>query len=70
MKYEVGKTYTLTGDEKHWTNVPLRDKYYGCDFPLKVEFIGLDSKYPKFRTFDGAVLVLTGEDNLSPIQTW
>lgn len=64
MKYEVGKTYTLTGDEKHWTYVPIREKYGDLDFPLKVEFSGLDSNYPEFRTSDGAVLVLSGEDNL------
>ena len=46
MKYEVGKTYTLTGDETHYLGGTLRD-YYAIttrDFPVETVFNGVDSE--------------------------
>ena len=45
MKYEVGKTYTLTGDETHYLGGTLRDFYTGTDldFPVEAVFEWVDS---------------------------
>ena len=46
MKYEEGKTYTLTGDETHYYAITLRD-YYAIttrDFPVETVFNGVDSE--------------------------
>ena len=46
MKYEEGKTYTLTGDETHYQGGTLRD-YYAIttrDFPVETVFNGVDSE--------------------------
>ena len=44
MKYEVGKTYTLTGDESHYLGGTLRDYYVGdsADFPVEAVFEQVD----------------------------
>ena len=44
MKYEVGKTYTLTGDETHYLGGTLRDFYTGTDldFPVEAVYRGVD----------------------------
>ena len=56
MKYEVGKTYTLTGDETHYLGGTLRDFYTGTDldFPTEAVFKGVDSDGDlQFKTGDG-----------------
>ena len=56
MKYEEGKTYTLTGDETHYYAITLRD-YYAIttrDFPVETVFNGVDSEGDlMFVTEDG-----------------
>ena len=46
MKYEVGKTYTLTGDETNYLGGTLRDYYAGTpfyfDFPVEAVFERVD----------------------------
>lgn len=44
MKYEVGKTYTLTGDETHYLGGTLRAFYTGTDlgFPVEAVFEQVD----------------------------
>ena len=58
MKYEVGKTYTLTGDEPHYLGGILRDYLPGTslyfDFPAEAVYEGVDS--------EGALTFVT-EDN-------
>ena len=61
MKYEVGKTYTLTGDETNYTGVTLRDFYTGTDldFPVEAVFKGVDSEGDlQFKTGEGWVVHL------------
>ena len=56
MKYEVGKTYTLTGDETNYTGATLRDFYTGTDldFPVEAVFKGVTSEGElQFKTEDG-----------------
>ena len=56
MKYEVGKTYTLTGDETNFTGVTLRDYYAGTsfDFPVEAVYEGVDFEGDlQFKTGDG-----------------
>lgn len=45
MKYEEGKTYTLTGDEAYYRGGTLRDYYAGTslDFPVEAVFVRADS---------------------------
>ena len=44
MKYEVGKTYTLTGDEEPYLGGTLREFYLTRDihFPAEAEYVGPD----------------------------
>ena len=44
MKYEVGKTYTLTGDETHYLGCTLRDFYQSTEicFPEEAVYQGVD----------------------------
>ena len=44
MKYEVGKTYTLTGDETHYPGSTLREYYANAtrDFPVEAVYEGVD----------------------------
>lgn len=46
MKYEVGKTYTLTGNEEHWLGETLSEWYTGTprDFPVEAVFERVDSE--------------------------
>ena len=56
MKYEVGKTYTLTGDETNYTGGTLRDFYTGTDldFPVEAVFKVVDPEGDlQFRAMDG-----------------
>ena len=56
MKYEVGKTYTLTGDETNYTGLTLRAFYTGTDldFPVEAVFKGVTSEGElHFKTEDG-----------------
>lgn len=56
MKYEEGKTYTLTGDETHYLGGTLRDFYTGTqlDFPVEAVFEGVDFAGDlQFRALDG-----------------
>ena len=57
MKYEVGKTYTLTGDEPHYLGGILRDYFAGIslyfDFPAEAVYEGVD--------FDGDLMFVTEE---------
>lgn len=44
MKYEVGKTYTLTGDEPHWSgpDQTIAETYTSISFPGSAEVVGID----------------------------
>ena len=56
MKYEVGKTYTLTGDETHYFGGTLRDYYTSTmrDFPVEAVFEQVDFDGDLlFRALDG-----------------
>ena len=56
MKYEVGKTYTLTGDETHYMGSTLRDFYTRneLDFPVEAVFEQVDFEGDlQFRALDG-----------------
>ena len=58
MKYEVGKTYTLTGDEAHYMGGTLRDYYadtsFDFDFPVEAVFEQTDFEGDlQFRTLGG-----------------
>ena len=56
MKYEVGKTYTLTGDETHYFGGTLRDYYTSTmrDFPVEAVFEQVDFEGDLlFRALDG-----------------
>lgn len=46
MKYEVGKTYTMIGDETHYLGGTLREHYEGTtrDFPVEAVFERVDSE--------------------------
>ena len=41
MKYEVGKTYTLTGDETHYQGGTLRD-FYRQTYPVLAKVVEID----------------------------
>lgn len=65
MKYEVGKTYTLTGDETHYSGGTLRDYYTSTvrDFPVEAVFKGVDSEGDlRFKTWDGWVAYVKGTE--------
>ena len=64
MKYEVGKTYTLTGDESHYLGGTLRD-YYACtssDFPVEAVFEQVDFDGDlQFRALGGWEIYVKGD---------
>ena len=65
MKYEVGKTYTLTGDETNYTGVTLRDFCTGTDldFPVEAVFKGVYSEGDlQFKTEDNWSIYVKGTD--------
>ena len=65
MKYEVGKTYTLTGDETHYLGGTLRDFYTGTDldFPVEAVFKGVDFEGDlQFKTGDGRETYVKGTE--------
>ena len=55
MKYEEGKTYTLTGDETHYQGRTLREYYANAtrDFPVEAVYEGVD--------FEGDLLFTVAE---------
>ena len=59
MKYEEGKTYTLTGDETHYRGRTLREYYANAarDFPVEAVYEGVDFEGDlQFRAFGGWAL--------------
>ena len=65
MKYEVGKTYTLTGDESHYLGGTLRDYYAGTslDFPVEAVFEEVDFEGDLiFVTKDGSPFYVKGTE--------
>ena len=65
MKYEVGKTYTLTGDEAYYRGGTLRDYYAGTslDFPVEAVFVRVDPpKNLTFVTEDGWPIYVKGTE--------
>ena len=74
MKYEEGKTYTLTGDETHYQGGTLRDYYATTtrDFPVETVFNGVDSEGDlMFVAEDGWTIYVKGtetETNFDVIQ--
>ena len=71
MKYEVGKTYTLTGDETYCRGGTLRDFYKGADrdFPVEAVFkwVGFEGDL-MFFTEDGWVIYV-GDDSAAGADT-
>ena len=65
MKYEDGKTYTLTGDETHYQGCTLREYYenYTRDFPVEAVFERVDSKGDlQFRALGGWAIYVKGTE--------
>ena len=65
MKYEVGKTYTLTGDETNYRGGTLRDYYADTqlDFPVEAVFEQTDFEGDlQFKTEDGWVIYVKGTE--------
>ena len=65
MKYEVGKTYTLTGDETHYLGGTLRDFYTGTDLDFPVEAVFEDVDFEGdllFRALDGWAIYVKGTE--------
>ena len=65
MKYEVGKTYTLTGDESHYLGGTLRDYYASTlrDFPVEAVFEQTDFEGDlQFRAMDSWVIYIKGTE--------
>ena len=67
MKYEVGKTYTLTGDETHHCGGTLRDYYAGTsldlDFPVEAMFEHVDFEGDlQFLTLGGRAVYIKGTE--------
>ena len=65
MKYEVGKTYTLTGDESHYLGGTLRDYYASTlrDFPVEAVFEQTDFEGDlQFSAMDGWVIYIRGTE--------
>ena len=65
MKYEVGKTYTLTGDETSYLGSTLRYFYADTqlDFPVEVVFEQTDFEGDlQFRALDGWAIYVKGTE--------
>ena len=67
MKYEVGKTYTLTGDEPHYLGGILRDYFAGTslnfDFPAEAVYEGVDFEGDlQFHAMDGWAICIKGTE--------
>ena len=67
MKYEVGKTYTLTGDEPHYLGGTLRDYFAGTSlyfyFPAEAVFEQTDFEGDlQFSAMDGWVIYIRGTE--------
>ena len=67
MKYEVGKTYTLTGDEPHYLGGILRDYFADTspyfDFPAEAVYEGVDSEGDlQFCSMDGWAIYIKGTE--------
>ena len=52
MKYEVGKTYTLTGDEAHYMGGTLRD-FYRQTYPVLAKVVEIDIEGDVWFTPEG-----------------
>ena len=65
MKYEVGKTYTLTGDETSYLGSTLRDyyAYTQLDFPVEAVFEQTDFEGDlRFLALDGWAIYVKGTE--------
>lgn len=65
MKYEAGKTYTLTGDETHYRGRTLREYYANAtrDFPVEAVYEGADFAGDLlFRALGGWALYVKGTE--------
>ena len=65
MKYEVGKTYTLTGDETHYLGCTLLDFYPSTEirFPEEAVYQGVDvDRDLQFKTEDGWAIYVKGTE--------
>ena len=65
MKYEVGKTYTLTGDETYYLGSTLRDFYTSTEiyFPVEAVYGGVDFEGDlMFVTNDGWAIYINGTE--------
>ena len=63
MKYEEGKTYTLTGNETHYRGRTLREYYANAtrDFPVEAVYEGVDFEGDlQFRALGGWALYVKG----------
>ena len=72
MKYEVGKTYTLTGDETHYFGGTLRDYYTSTmrDFPVEAVFEQVDFEGDLlFRALDGWAIYIKGTETETETET-
>ena len=71
MKYEVGKTYTLTGDETSYLGSTLRAFYTGTDldFPVEAVFEQIDFEGDlKFVAEDGGTIYVR-DDSATDTET-
>ena len=65
MKYEVGKTYTLTGDETSYLGSTLRDFYTGTDLDFPVEAVFEQTDFEgdlQFSALDGWAIYVKGTE--------
>ena len=72
MKYEVGKTYTLTGDETNYRGGTLRDYYASTlrDFPVEAVFKGVASEGDlQFKTEEGWTVHLKNTETETETET-
>ena len=72
MRYEVGKTYTLTGDEPDYRGGTLRDSYAEDDlhFPVEAEYSGVDFEGDlMFHTADGWTIYVKNTDESADTET-
>lgn len=70
MKYEEGKTYTLTGDETHYLGGTLRDYYTNTtrDFPVEAVFEQVDFEGDlQFRALDGWAIYVKGDSKFDVV---
>lgn len=71
MKYEEGKTYTLTGDETHYQGGTLR-YYYAIttrDFPVETVFNGVDSEGDLMFVAEDGWTIYVRDDSATDTET-